>query len=124
MTTIAVFVADLSATAIIYIGTQYAFSPRTMMPSFGLPHPALDDATINWLRLKGVRDIVSGLVVFTIIRYGTHQLVGMIMLVEALIPLGDMSTILYGRGSTSTALGVHGLTAAVMVLAGMRLVSG
>ena len=121
MTRVPLTVAFLSGAAIIFIGLRYLFIPRSAVPSFGLPPPALGDATTHWLRLKGIRDVVSGLVVFATMYYGTPRLVGIIMLVEALTPLGDMSTILYGNGSTGTALGVHGITAVVMIMAGLSL---
>jgi hypothetical protein len=54
--------ALLLAVAIIAIGTQYVVSPRAATRSFGLPLPE-DGANIAWwLRLKGVRDIASGLI--------------------------------------------------------------
>src|SRR5262249_39847033 len=58
---IPVGVALLVAVAIIAIGLQYLASPRTAVRSFGMPLPE-DGPNIDWwLRLKGVRDIASGL---------------------------------------------------------------
>ena len=55
--------ALLVALAIIAIGTQYIVSPLTATRSFGLPFPENGTNIAWWLRLKGVRDIVSGLAV-------------------------------------------------------------
>jgi hypothetical protein len=121
---LALAVALLVAFGIIAIGILYLSNPRMMSRSFGLPPPE-DGANITWwLRLKGVRDIASGLVVLAFMMWGGPQAVGIVLLVEALIPVGDMSLILAAKGSRQTAFGVHGVTAAAMILAGIVLVMG
>jgi hypothetical protein len=116
--------AALLAAAIIFLGTQYIVRPWAMTASFGLPRPAGDSVTASWLRLKGVRDIVSGLVIFALMVWGGPRLVGLILVVEAVIPLGDMSVILASCGSAKSAFGIHGVTAVVMLLAGIPLALG
>ena len=59
----AIGTALLVALAIIAIGTQYIVSPLTATRSFGLPLPENCTNIAWWLRLKGGRDIVSGLAV-------------------------------------------------------------
>lgn len=113
--------AILAAVAIIAIGLMYLLQPRLMTPNFGLPLPEEGRNIAWWLRLKGSRDIVSGLVVLAVMEWGSAALLGIILLIEALIPLGDMGIILAAKGSTRTALGVHGLTAAVMIASAMPL---
>ena len=44
------------------------------------------------------------------------------MLIQALIPVGDMTLILVSTGLTKTAFGVHGLTAALMILGAVPLI--
>ena len=51
--------AALMAVAIIAIGCFYLASPERMTGSFGLKPPASDADTRAWLRLKGIRDVVS-----------------------------------------------------------------
>ena len=116
--------AGLVAVAVMFLGMQYLATPWTTTRSFGLPRPADDAVTASWLRLKGVRDIVSGLTVFAVLVWGDPKLVGLILIVEALIPLGDMSVVLAGNGSTKSALGIHGVTALLMLLAGVPLALG
>lgn len=53
-------VALLAALAIIAVGCAYLFNPWTATQSFGLPQPERGVNTTWWLRLKGVRDAVSG----------------------------------------------------------------
>src|SRR5271169_4588041 len=116
--------ALLVAFGIIAIGTQYIVSPRTATRSFGLPLPE-DGANVAWwLRLKGVRDIVSGLAVLAFMAWGVPRGVGLILLVEAIIPVGDMLLILAAKGSTKSAFGIHGLTTVFMVLAAIPMMIG
>lgn len=56
--------------------------------------------------------------------WGGPKMVGIILIVEAMIPLGDMSMILTVNGSTKTAFGIHGFTALLMMLAGGPLALG
>ena len=117
-------VALLAAVGIIAIGVMYLANPRAATRSFGLPLPE-DGANIAWwLRLKGSRDIVSGLVVLAMLAWGGPRLLGIVLLIEALIPLGDMSLVVAAKGSTTRAFGIHGFTAAVMVLAAIPLMTG
>jgi hypothetical protein len=48
--------------------------------------------------------------------------VGIVLLVEAIVPLGDMSIILGSGGSKSTAFSVHGVTCVVMLVVGLLLI--
>jgi hypothetical protein len=120
---LALGMALLVALAIIAIGTQYVSSPRTATRSFGLPLPEEGANIAWWLRLKGVRDIVSGLIILAFMAWGAPRGVGIILLVEA-IPVGDMLLILAAKGSTKSAFGMHGLTAVLMVLAAIPMMIG
>ncbi|QIG97051.1 MULTISPECIES: DUF4267 domain-containing protein [unclassified Bradyrhizobium] len=121
---LALGMALLVAVAIIAIGTLYVVSPTTATRSFGLPLPENGANTVWWLRLKGVRDIASGLAVLAFMAWGDPRGVGIILLVEAIIPVGDMLLILAAKGSTKSAFGMHGLTAVFMVLAAIPMMIG
>ena len=114
--------AALMAVAIIVIGCFYLISPERMTGSFGLKPPASDADTRAWLRLKGIRDVVSGLVVLTMMLTTDTRSVGIALLVEAIVPLGDMSIILGSGGSKSKAFSIHGVTCAVMLVVGLLLI--
>jgi hypothetical protein len=114
--------AILVAVGIIVIGGLYLASPQRAMESFGLKPPASDADTLAWLRLKGIRDIAAGLSVLTLLLTTDNRTVGIILLVFALIPLGDMSNILMSGGRKATAFSVHGVTCAVMLFAGLLLI--
>jgi hypothetical protein len=115
-------IAALIAVAIIVIGCFYLESPERISGTFGLKPPASDVDTRAWLRPKGIRDVVAGLVVLTMMLTADRRLVGMALLVEAIIPFGDMSIILGSGGSKSRALSIHGVTCAVMLVVGLLLI--
>ncbi len=115
-------VAALIAVGIIVIGCFYLVSPERMTGSFGLKPPASDADTRAWLRPKGIRDVVAGLVVLTMMLTADGRSVGIALLVEAIIPLGDMSIILGSGGSKSRAFSVHGATCAAMLVVGLLLI--
>jgi hypothetical protein len=50
--------------------------------------------------------------------------VGIVLLVFAIIPFGDMSNILVSGGRKVTAFSVHSVTCAVMLFAGLLLIHG
>src|SRR5476649_1429034 len=114
--------AALLAAAIIFIGCFYVISPQRMTGSFGLKPPAPDADTRAWLRLKGVRDVAAGLAVLTLMLTTDHRTVGIVLLVFAIIPFGDMSNVLLSGGRKVTAFSVHGVTCAVMLFSGILLI--
>ena len=121
-TVIPLSVAALVAVGIIVIGCFYLVSPERISGTFGLKPPASDAGTRAWLRPKGVRDVVAGLVVLTMMLTADSRLVGIVLLVEAIIPLGDMSIILGSGGSKTRALSIHGATCAAMLVVGLWLI--
>ena len=114
--------AALIAVGIMVIGGFYLVSPERMSGSFGLKPPASDADTRAWLRLKGIRDAGAGLVVLTMMLTADRRLAGMVLLVLAIIPLGDMIIILGSGGSKSRAFSIHGVTCAVMLVVGLLLI--
>ena len=114
--------AVLMAVAILVIGGFYLFSPERMTGSFGLKPPAADADTRAWLRLKGVRDIASGLVVLVLMLTTGARSLGIALLVLAVTPLGDMSVILRSGGSKWAAFSIHGVTCVAMLVVGLLLI--
>jgi hypothetical protein len=100
----------------------YIASPERILGGFGLKPPAADADTRAWLRLKGIRDIASGLTVLTLMPTADGRTVGIVLLVLAIIPFGDMSNVLGSGGRKVTAFSVHGVTCAVMLFAGLLLI--
>jgi Domain of unknown function (DUF4267) len=115
-------VAALVAVAVFSIGCFYLVSPERMVGSFGLKPPAPGADTRAWLRLKGIRDIGLGLAVLSLMLTADRHSLGITLLALAIIPFGDMSIVLGSGGSKSKAFAIHGLTGAVMLVAGLLLI--
>jgi len=120
--TIPLALAVLVSVGIIVIGCFYLASPERILGGFGLKPPAPDPDTRAWLRLKGIRDIAAGLAVLTLMLTTNSRTVGIVLLVFAMIPFGDMSNVLGSGGRKATAFSVHGVTCAVMLFAGLLLI--
>ena len=107
---IPLILAALVAVGIIVIGCFYLVSPQRILGTFGLKPPASDADTLAWLRLKGIRDVASGLVLLAMMLTADARTVGIVLLVLAIIPFGDMSIVLGSGGSKSRAFSIHGVT--------------
>ena len=114
--------ALLVSVGIMVIGSFYLLSPARVLGSFGLKPPASDADTLAWLRLKGIRDVAAGLAVLTLMLTTDSRTVGILLLVFAFVPFGDMCNILVSGGRKATAFSVHGVTCAVMLFAGILLI--
>ena len=119
---IPLILATLIAVGIMVIGCFYLAFPERVLGSFGLKPPASDADTRAWLRLKGIRDVASGLAILTLMLTTDSRTVGIVLLVLAIIPFGDMSNILVSGGGKVTAFSVHGVTCAVILFAGLLLI--
>ena len=119
---IPLILAVLLAVGIIVIGCFYVLSPERISGTFGLKPPAPDADTRAWLRPKGVRDVAAGVVVLAMMLTAGRRSVGIVLLVEAIIPFGDMSIVLGSGGSKSRAFSIHGVTCAVMLVVGLLLI--
>ena len=96
-------------------GTQFLFAGHTAAPSFGIdPWPT--GVAAGYFAVKGIRDIVIGLNLLTLFALGQRRATGILMAITALIPITDMITVLTHGGTAATALGIHGLTALVMLI--------
>jgi hypothetical protein len=119
---IPLILAALMALGIIVIGCFYLVSPERISGTFGLKPPASDADTRAWLRPKGIRDIAAGLIVLAMMLTADRHLAGIALLVEAIIPLGDMSIVLGSGGSKSRAFSIHGVTCAAMLIVSLLLI--
>ncbi len=114
--------AALIAAGVVALGCFYLAAPERISGSFGLKPPASDADTRAWLRLKGIRDLASGLVMLTMMLTADTRTVGVALLVFAIVPFGDMSIILGSGGRKATAFSVHGAACAMMLAVGLLLI--
>ncbi|WP_410573578.1 DUF4267 domain-containing protein [Amycolatopsis sp. cmx-4-61] len=112
----------LVALGIIYIGLSYLFAPNKTAAGFGFN--AVPENAETFLNVKGGRDVGAGLIPIALMIYGDPHALGWMMLTAAVWPVFDMLIILRHRGKKAVAFGVHGLTAAVMVVAALLLLLG
>lgn len=115
-TTIAYTLAGLIGAAIIFIGARFIVAPRVAAAGYGVQADPSEPSVGAYLRVKGVRDIASGLILLVLIAAGATHLLGWVMLAATIIPLADAAIVLGNDGSKSIAWGVHGLTAVVMLV--------
>ena len=114
--TIAYVLAGTLAAAIIFLGVRFLVAPRTAAAGYGVMPDVDQDSVRAYLSVKGVRDIASGLFVIILMVAGATHLVGWVMLAATIIPIGDAIIVLRSGGPKSIAYGVHGATAAVMLI--------
>jgi hypothetical protein len=116
VTIIGYTLAGLLAAGIIFIGARFIVAPCVAAAGYGVL-PDLDQPSVGaYLSVKGVRDIPTGLFVIILIVAGTTHLVGWVILAATIIALADATVVLRNGGSKSIAWGVHGVTAAVMLI--------
>ncbi|AUS78459.1 DUF4267 domain-containing protein [Actinoalloteichus sp. AHMU CJ021] len=122
MATAGVTIATLAGLAILTIGVLYLLAPRPMAASFGLPSVP-EGRDVAWLRLKGVRDLATGVVAFTVLFTAPAATLGWTVAAFTIVPIGDAVTVLRADGRRSAAYGIHGATAVLMLIAAGFLVS-
>jgi Domain of unknown function (DUF4267) len=113
--------AVLVSVGIIIIGATYLLIPQASAARFGLP--VWPHGTDGWLNLKGIRDIVSGLVLLVPLVLGQSQVLGWLLLAAAVTPIGDMLVVLRYKGSKALAYGMHGGTAAGVIAIAILLIT-
>ena len=122
-TAIAYSLAGLIAAGIVFIGARFIVAPRVAAAGYGV-HPDLGQPSASaYLSVKGVRDIASGLFVFILMAAGATHLLGWVILAATIIPLADAAIVIGNGGSKAIALGVHGVTAVVMLVTSALLLA-
>jgi hypothetical protein len=126
LTTTASIVSGVIGVAIVFLGARFLLAPQTAAAGYGVPvEPAAEQAPARgpypWLSVKGVRDIASGLFLWILLVNGAPHVLGAFMVAATLIPVGDAAIVLRSGGTRAAAFGIHGVTAAVMLAAGVAL---
>jgi len=104
---------------IIFIGARFLLAPTIAAAGYGVPaKPGGDGA---YLAVKGVRDIVSGILGLALLIFVGAEAGAWFMLASTLSPLGDMLIVLRHGGTKAVAFGVHLATAAVVLISAALL---
>jgi hypothetical protein len=120
MHTTATVLALVGTLGIIGIGLRFLLRPDVATRGYGV---APDDVRA-FTAIKGLRDITSGIVPLVAWAAGGSQVLGWVLVAAALTAAGDAVIVRARGGALGTALGVHGLTAAVLVAVGLVLALG
>lgn len=99
---------------LVYMGSRFLMQPRPSALGYGVP--VAPDGDTTYLTVKGLRDLVYGLVGLALIAFTTADAVAWFMLVVALNPLGDTLIVLRHGGTKVVAFGIHFATAVVVLL--------
>jgi hypothetical protein len=117
---IGAILAIVGGAGIIYVGISYSVAPLATARNFGFRGEPAADA-IPWMHIKGVRDIVSGVLVLVLLLVAPWHIVGWAVLIAALTPIGDALTIVRHRGRPKVAITVHCATALGLVVSAWLL---
>jgi hypothetical protein len=114
----ALIVALLASVAIIAIGARFLLAPRQAMLGYGVAPDSLRALT----EIKGVRDITSGVVMVVVWAAAGRTALVWALIAVTLTPVADALIVRANGGKLATALGIHGITAALILAAGLVLV--
>jgi hypothetical protein len=113
--------SGLLAAGIIFIGLRFIIAPARGAAGFGVPEDQAGDHA--YLAVKGIRDTALGIFdIILMVNQDPHVLAAF-LIAAALVPIGDMTVVLTHHGPKSTAFGIHGVTAAVMLVTAALLLS-
>jgi hypothetical protein len=116
----ALLVAFIACAAIIALGARFLLQPRQATLAFGVAADNIRALTA----IKGVRDITSGVVLLVVWAAAGRTALGWALIAAALTPTGDAVIVVTNGGKLATALGIHGVTAVLLVAAGLVLALG
>lgn len=116
----ALLVALIGCVAIMAIGIRFLLTPPQATLTFGVAADNLRALT----EIKGVRDITSGAVLLVVWAAAGRTALGWALIAAAITPTADALIVRTNGGKLSTALGIHGITAGLLVAAGLVLALG
>ncbi len=116
----ALIIALLASVAIITIGARFLLAPRQAMLGYGVAPDNLRALT----EIKGIRDITSGVIMFAVWAAAGRTALGWAMIAVTITPIADALIVHTNGGTLSAALGIHGITAALLLAAGLILALG
>ncbi len=117
MTLAALLLAIIACAAIIAIGIRFLLRPQQATLAFGVAADDLRALT----EIKGVRDITSGVVLLVVWAAAGRTALGWALIAAAITPIGDATIVHTSGGKLSTVLGVHGITAVLLIASGLVL---
>lgn len=117
---IADVIAGLVGLGIIVVGIRFILAPQAAAAGYGVSAPD-GPRGYAYLCVKGGRDITFGLVTLGLLFFASAHVLGLLMLLESAAAIADAIIVFANKGKPAIALGVHALTAAIMIAAGILL---
>jgi hypothetical protein len=117
------WLAGVIGVGIFFIGVRFFVQPLAAARDFGVAVTS-DPAFDAFLSVKAIRDIASGLFIGLLIAHGDPRLLGELMLAATIIPVADCAIVLRHGGTRAAALGIHGVTAVLMLVISGLLIFG
>lgn len=110
----------LVALGIIFVGIRFIITPQVGAVGYGIPFRDLADDSFG--KIKGIRDIYSGLQFAPLLLLRMRKATAWIFTMTIIIPLFDFCMILTHNGAQDIAhLLIHGLTAVYMIITSVLL---
>jgi hypothetical protein len=113
----------LVAVGIIFIGVRFIVDPLVGAAGFGIPISDVRDVPFG--RIKGIRDIFSGLVLLPFLFLRMRKATAFALTSATIVPATDFCIVLMTNGSHDLQhLLIHGLTVVYMVVTDILLFRG
>jgi hypothetical protein len=113
----------LVAAGIIFIGGRFIVHPLTGADGYGIPISDVKDLPFG--RIKGIRDIFSGLVLLPFLFLRMRRATAIALTTAIIVPATDFCIVLMTNGSTDLQhLLIHGLTVVYMIVTSILLFRG
>ena len=110
----------LVAAGIIFVGIRFIISPDVGATGYGISFSSAHDIAFG--RIKGIRDIFSGLVLLPLLFLGMRRATAWVFTAAIIIPATDCLIILATNGPSDIQhLLIHGLTAVYMMITSFLL---
>lgn len=110
----------LLALGIIFIGARFIIVPSVGAEGFGIPFSNANDAVYG--KIKGIRDIFSGLVLLPLLWMHMRKAAAWVFTTTIVVPATDCFIVLNTNGIHDAAhLLIHGGTAVVMLIVSILL---
>jgi hypothetical protein len=117
---VALLIAIAGCLGIIVLGARFLLTPSRATRDFGVAA----DAPRAFTAIKGVRDITSGVVLLVVWAVAGPAALGWALVAAAITPVADAVIVRTNGGKLATALGIHGVTAVLLIAAGLVLALG
>jgi hypothetical protein len=108
------------ALGIIFIGARFMLNPNIGARGYGISITNIHD--LSYGRIKGIRDIFSGLVLLPVLFFKMRKAAAIILSSAIIIPATDFSMVWMANGAGDLQhLLIHGLTTVYMIITSILL---